>query len=103
MPINAVPDAAGNLAIRLDSHGILHARYLSPDSDLEPGERRGISHFATCPDAPAFRAPAGWTKAHGALCLRCGVITGWRDADGLPHHLPGDSRCRERRGKREAS
>ena len=48
-------DPKGNLAIRRIEHGTLRARYLRKGEQPQAGEVRGISHFATCPDAPAWR------------------------------------------------
>ena len=54
MPIDAEPVPAGNLAVRLDE-GVLRARSAPADAKLSAGEKRGVSHFATCPDADQHR------------------------------------------------
>lgn len=55
MPVNPEPDERGNLALHRDSSGILHARVIRDSAPIRPWEKRGISHFATCPDAPRHR------------------------------------------------
>lgn len=57
MPVNEKPAADGNLAIDplSKSSGFLAARYLKKDDELRPGEWRGTSHFATCPNAGEHR------------------------------------------------
>lgn len=47
-------DPAGNLAV-VRLNGELHARYLRDGQQPEGSEKRGISHFATCPDADQHR------------------------------------------------
>lgn len=56
MPVNHQPDPAGNVAVRRDpDDGKLRARSAPAAAKLSAGERRGTSHFATCPDADAHR------------------------------------------------
>lgn len=57
MPIDATPVHDGNVAARRDERGDLVARVLKDDDELLEGERRGTSHFATCPNAAAHRRP----------------------------------------------
>ncbi len=45
----------GNLAIRRDPGGVLRYRVLRAGEEPGPGEKRGVSHFATCRDAAAWR------------------------------------------------
>jgi hypothetical protein len=55
-------DPAGNLAVSRQEDGRLAARYLKGREDPGPGEHRGISHFAACPNARQHRrreAPGG--------------------------------------------
>lgn len=58
-------DPAGNIAawrgkalpLKDGSPGpsIIYARYITKAAPLKDGEHRGISHFATCPDAGKWR------------------------------------------------
>ena len=48
MPIDLDPDPAGNVAVRVDAHGVLRARVLAKGEQAEPGERVHVPHFATC-------------------------------------------------------
>lgn len=48
-------DPKGNLAVRRTDAGTLKVRFLKADEQPEPGEKRGISHFATCPQAANWR------------------------------------------------
>ena len=48
-------DPSGNLAVRRTGAGTLLARVLKQGEQPEPGEVRGISHFATCPQAAEHR------------------------------------------------
>lgn len=48
-------DPSGNLAVHRTTAGTLKARYLKSGEQLQPGEVRGISHFASCPQAAAWR------------------------------------------------
>lgn len=50
----------GNLAVRRLEDGTLAARPLVLGEEPGPGEKRGISHFASCQDA------AKWRKREGA-------------------------------------
>lgn len=52
MPVDIEPTEAGNLAIYRDHVGGLHARVVKPNEPVEPYERPGIAHFATCPGVP---------------------------------------------------
>lgn len=54
IPIDALPVADGNLAVRRVT-GDLLARVVKPEDQLEPDEKRGVSHFATCPNASKHR------------------------------------------------
>jgi hypothetical protein len=54
VPIDALPVADGNLAVRRVD-GELHTRVVRPDEVLGPDEKRGVSHFATCPNAGQHR------------------------------------------------
>lgn len=55
MPLDAQPVADGNIAARRDDRGDLVARVLKVGEQPADGERRGTSHFATCPNAAAHR------------------------------------------------
>jgi hypothetical protein len=55
MPLDATPVPDGNIAARRLDNGDLHARVLKNGDELADGERRGTSHFATCPNAAAHR------------------------------------------------
>lgn len=55
MPVDAQPVPDGNIAARRDERGDLLARVLKNGDELAEGERRGTSHFATCPNAAAHR------------------------------------------------
>ena len=57
MPINrdSVDDPEGNVEVWRDNGGTLRYRGLKKDEDPRPGRHRGISHFATCPDAASWR------------------------------------------------
>lgn len=61
-PVNhdSAGDPKGNLAVWRDPRTrALHFRYLTrAEPDLRPGEKRGISHYATCPDAESYRRRA---------------------------------------------
>lgn len=50
----------GNLAVQRLPDGTLAVRPLVLGEEPQPGETRGISHFASCRDA------AGWRKRGGA-------------------------------------
>ena len=54
IPVDAEPVEDGNLAVRLDE-GELRTRVVRLGDPLEPGEWRGTSHFATCPNADQHR------------------------------------------------
>lgn len=55
IPLDAQPHPAGNLAVHRERNGDLIARPLKGDEEPRSDERRGISHFATCPNANAHR------------------------------------------------
>lgn len=55
MPLDATPAPDGNIAARRDANGDLHARVLKAGDEPADGERRGTSHFSTCPNAAAHR------------------------------------------------
>lgn len=57
VPIDAVPVEDGNLAVRRDDDGQLRTRVVRLGDPLEPDEKRGSSHFATCPNADRHRKP----------------------------------------------
>lgn len=57
MPLDAQPVPNGNIAARRDERGDLVARVLKDGEQPANGERRGTSHFATCPNAAAHRRP----------------------------------------------
>ena len=48
-------DPKGNLAVHRTTAGTLKARVLKAGEQLQPGEVRGISHFASCPQARQWR------------------------------------------------
>ena len=54
MPIDPWDDPNGNLAVR-SALGVLYARLCKPDHPLLAGERRKVSHFATCPQGDSMR------------------------------------------------
>jgi hypothetical protein len=56
IPIDAVPRPDGNLVVRRVQAGVV-AVPLSKAGELGPGEVKHVSHFATCPNAPAHRSP----------------------------------------------
>jgi hypothetical protein len=58
-PVNhdSVDDPDGNLAVWRDGDGVLRYRYLRNGDVPAPGEHRGISHFATCPESARWRRP----------------------------------------------
>jgi hypothetical protein len=58
MPLDANPVDGGNVAVHRHLSGVLYARVLKAGEEPEPHERRGVSHFATCSDAAAFRRRA---------------------------------------------
>lgn len=62
-PVNATPDAAGNLAVSKQSDGRLYSRGLTQaHPDPKPGEWRAMPHHATCPAPPP---PAKRTTSSG--------------------------------------
>lgn len=76
MPIDPEPRPDGNLAVYRDHLGQLRTRVLSKGYEPESYERRGISHFATCPHADRHR----------------------RKADGLPGNVVDLAKARRTRG-----
>lgn len=56
MPLDPGDHPAGNLAVRYEA-GKLKVRGVPPGKDLEPGEHRAMSHFATCPKSDLARRP----------------------------------------------
>lgn len=57
-PLDADPTPDGNVAAHLDDHGVLRARVLKADEEPDAHERRGVSHFTTCPSAALHRRRA---------------------------------------------
>lgn len=56
IPIDAQPVDDGNVAVHRSLDGVhMYARVLKVGEEPEPGEGRGTSHFATCPNADAHR------------------------------------------------
>jgi hypothetical protein len=55
IPIDALPDENGNLAVRRTESGRLLSRMLTTDSPLRPDERRAMPHHATCSGNPKNR------------------------------------------------
>lgn len=55
MPLGAVPTDDGNIAVHRDEGGDLRARVLGTGDQAAPWEKRGTSHFATCPNADQHR------------------------------------------------
>jgi hypothetical protein len=54
IPIDLEPRADGNLVVRRAQAGVV-AVPLAKAGELGPDEVLHVSHFATCPDAPAHR------------------------------------------------
>lgn len=70
IPIDAQPVDDGNLAVRRVGNE-LHSRVVKPDDELGPDEKRGVSHFATCPNANQHRKPrVGGGRAGGVTAQR---------------------------------
>jgi hypothetical protein len=65
MPVDPQPRNDGNLAIYRDVHGQLRARVVTAAEPIQPYERPGMPHFATCTPA---NEPIGRT-AGGAVSL----------------------------------
>jgi len=57
IPLNAEPDPAGNLAVRLVDGRLRVRSAPAGRTELDAGEKRGMSHFTTCPDADQHRRP----------------------------------------------
>lgn len=50
MPLDPLEDAAGNVAVSNPHRGVLYARVLHKDEDVDrPVDFRAMPHFATCP------------------------------------------------------
>lgn len=59
MPLDAVPDPTGNVAVSRDFSDKLWARVLKAgEQHDEASEKLGISHFAACPQADSHRRRA---------------------------------------------
>lgn len=71
MPLDAVPNDAGNVAVRAHMAGRLVARVLGKDETHDPLlEQLAMPHFATCgkdlvPEIEAFLADAAEEDPHG--------------------------------------
>lgn len=92
MPLNAVPDPHGNVAVRVDGTGTLRGRVLGKDQKAAGGETLFCPHFATCKDPGAHRRSqqrADWAQARSAhaAALRRG-----RTKPAQPDVLPGMTR-----------
>lgn len=48
MPVDLLPDVAGNVAVRIDDGGRVLARIVSDELPLMPWESLHLPHFATC-------------------------------------------------------
>lgn len=57
-PLDADPVPDGNVAAHLDDDGNLRARVLKKDEQPLAHERRGRSHFTSCPNAALHRRRA---------------------------------------------
>jgi hypothetical protein len=57
-PINhaSADDPKGNLEVWRDPNGVLVYRYLKKGEQPEHGHHRGVSHYATCPQAAEWRS-----------------------------------------------
>lgn len=55
IPLDELPVVDGNLAVTRKGNGDLIARVLKQGEAAGPHERRGTSHFVTCPNANAHR------------------------------------------------
>lgn len=56
IPLDAQPSEDGNVAVHRDQvNGELIARVLKDGEQTGPWEHRGVSHFATCPNADQHR------------------------------------------------
>lgn len=58
VPVDPGEREDGTLAVQ-EAGGKLHARYLRKDGAVTAGERRTVSHFATCPQAGEWRTQGG--------------------------------------------
>lgn len=59
IPLDADPVADGNIAAHRDESGNLWARVLRKDEAPAENERRGLSHFTSCPNADQHRRRRG--------------------------------------------
>lgn len=58
IPLDPEPVEDGNLAVHRDPDGVhLYARVLKAGEDPESHERRGRTHFSSCPHADQHRRP----------------------------------------------
>lgn len=57
MPIDAVPVDTGNIAVHRGHDGELRARVLKHGDTVAEWEKRGTTHFETCPNADQHRKP----------------------------------------------
>ena len=55
MPIDALPDPSGNLAVKRDERRELRGRVVTDAEPLRGDEKPATSHFATCPNADQHR------------------------------------------------
>lgn len=55
VPLDAQPVVGGNVAAYRDHTGTLQARVLKAGEEPAAVEHRGVSHFATCPNAHEHR------------------------------------------------
>ncbi|MER7696198.1 hypothetical protein [Streptomyces sp. NPDC096095] len=66
-PVNADPDASGNVAVMQGADGALYVRTVTvARPEIRPGEWRAMPHHATCPSPPPRRSSAPTPRAtHG--------------------------------------
>jgi hypothetical protein len=57
VPVNhdSAGDPKGNLEVWRDGQGVLRYRYLRKGEEPAKGRHRGVTHYATCPDADMWR------------------------------------------------
>jgi hypothetical protein len=84
MPLDPVPNPAGNVAVYRDDRGDLIATVLSANRQKQPHEMLHMAHFATCPDRPAPKTKEV-TAANAAQTARRKRRF---EADPLPLELP---------------